>query len=230
MITAVYGRVGTLIAQIEFSKVGDIFIAPLKDIMEKARKKNLISGSSLKNIAYFSCINISKGNPKNIKELKDLTREGIKVAIADPEFVYLGMLSAEIVDQNLTAQERVDFRKNVLTYAEDVSKLAMFVSLKQVDAVSGFHFLDRWYPDKIETIKLSAREVRRIGAGQASIVSFSQSNDNAKKFLDFLSSRAVKTILTKYHYFCTPEEALHWSGGTKPIGGTCSLPAEWRKR
>ena len=118
----------------------------------------------------------------------------------------------------------------MITHAEDFNKLAMFVALKQIDAVIGFHFLDGWYPDKIGTVKLNAREVQRIGAGQAGIVSFSQSKDNAKKFLDFLGSREVKTIFNKYHYFSTPEEAFCWSGGKKPTGGDYPLHAEWRKR
>ncbi|MCX5814766.1 MAG: molybdate ABC transporter substrate-binding protein [Proteobacteria bacterium] len=230
-IGTIYGGVGTLLAQMEFTKRGDVFISPSEDMMEKARKKGLVAGNSLRNIAYFvPCINVQKGNPKNIKRLKDLTREGIRVAIANPEVVYIGMLTAEIVDKNLTVQEKAAFKKNVVTHAEDFNKLAMFVALKQVDAVIGFHFLDGWYPDKIGTVKLNAREVQRIGAGQADIISFSQSKDNAKKFLDFLGSREAKAIFNKYHYFSTPEEAFKWIGEKKSIGGEYRIPADWIKK
>ncbi len=230
-VNAVYGRVGTLLAQMEFAKRGDIFVAPSEDMMEKAKKKNLIVGGSLKNIVYLvPSINVQTGNPKNVRGLKDLTREGIKVAIANPEYVYIGMLAAEIVDKNLTAQEKAAFKKNVLTHAEDFNKLAMFVALEQVDAIIGFHFLDGWYPGKIETVKLNAREVQRIGSGQAAIVSYSQSKSTAQRFLDYLNSREAKVIFKKYHYFISSEEAFKWLGGKKLIGGEYSLPADWAGR
>ncbi len=230
-VGAVYGGVGTLLAQMEFTKKGDVFISPSEDMMEKAARKGIVTGNSLRDIVYFvPCINVQKGNPKNIKGLQDLTREGIRVAIGNPEFVYVGMLATEIVDKNLTTPEKAVFKKNVVTHAEDFNKLAMFVALKQVDAVIGFHFLDGWYPEKIETIKLNAREVRRIGSGQAAIISFSQSKVSAQRFLDFLNSKEAKMVFNKYHYFSTPEEAFKWIGEKKPIGGEYSVPADWMRR
>jgi molybdate transport system substrate-binding protein len=227
----VYGGVGTLLAQMEFTKRGDVFVSPSEDMMDKAKKKGLVTGNSLRNIVYFvPCINVPKGNPKNIKGLKDLTREGVRVAIANPQFVYIGMLAAEIVDKNLTAHEKAAFKENVVTHAEDFNKLAMFVALRQVDAVIGFHFLDGWYPEKIETVKLNAREVKRVGAGQAGIISSSQSKGSAQRFLDFLSSKETKIIFNKYHYFSTPKEAFNWIGEKKPIGGEYAVPDDWMKR
>ena len=227
-VDVVYGAVGTLLAQMEFIKRGDIFVSPSEDMMAKTKKKGLVVNKTLKNIVYFvPCINVQKGNPKNIKGLKDLTREGIKIAIANPEFVYIGMLATEIIDKNLNDREKADFKKNLITHAEDFNKLAMFVALKQIDAIIGFHFLEGWYPDKIENVKLDAKQLSRIGAAQAGIVNFSKSNAVAQKFLDFLHSEKTRSIFKKYHYFSSPEEAFQWLGGRKIIGGEYPVANDW---
>ena len=215
-----YGAVSTIFAQIQLTKRGDVFISPSEDFMEKGKKKGLIVGDSVKNLVYIvPCINVQKGNPKNIHALKDLTKDGLRVAIANPEIVYIGMLAAEIVDKSLSAQERDAFKKNVVTHAEDFNKLATLLVLKQVDAVIGFHFLEGWYPEKIETVKLTADELQRIGAGQAGIISFSQSRNLAQRFLVYLNSQETKAVFKKYHYFTSPTEAYSWIGAKKPIGG-----------
>jgi len=227
-VDVVYGAVGTLLAQMEFIKRGDIFVSPSEDMMAKAKKKGLVVNKTLKNIVYFvPCINVQKGNPKNIKGLKDLTREGIKIAIANPEFVYIVMLATEIIDKNLNDREKADFKNNLITHAEDFNKLAMFVALKQIDAIIGFHFLEGWYPDKIENVKLDAKQLSRIGAAQAGIVNFSKSNAVAQKFLDFLHSEKTRSIFKKYHYFSSPEEAFQWLGGRKIIGGEYPVANDW---
>jgi molybdate transport system substrate-binding protein len=227
-IYVTYGAVSTIFAQIQLTKKGDVFISPSEDFMKKGREKGLVAGNSVKNIVYVvPCINVQKGNPKNISGLKDLTRNGIRVAIGNPDIVYIGMLAAEIVDKSLSAHERDAFKRNVVTHAEDFNKLATLLVLKQVDAIIGFHFLEGWYPEKIETIKLTADELQRIGAGQAGIISYSQSKDLARRFLDYLNSSDAKEVFKKYHYFISPIEAFSWIGSQKPIGGEYAVPADW---
>ena len=64
-------------------------------------------------------------------------------ASGDPEIVFVGLLGAEIVDKSLNPQERNLFRKNIVTYAEDLSRLAALLVLKQVDAVIDFSYSSR---------------------------------------------------------------------------------------
>ena len=230
-IYVTYGAISTVFAQIQLTKRGDVFISSSEDFMEKGKKKGLIVGDSVKNIVYIvPCINVQKGNPKNIRGLKDLTRSDIRVAIENPEIVYIGMLTAEIVDKSLSAQERDTFKRNVVTHAEDFNKLATLLVLKQADAVIGFHFLEGWYPQKIGTVRLTADELQRIGAGQAGIISYSQSRGLAQRFLNYLNSREAMTIFKKYHYFTSPIEAFSWIGAKKPIGGEYVVPVEWYSR
>ncbi|OGP53897.1 MAG: molybdate ABC transporter substrate-binding protein [Deltaproteobacteria bacterium RBG_13_52_11] len=230
-IYVTYGAVSTIFAQIQLTKRGDVFISPSEDFMEKGKKKGLIVGDSVKNIAYVvPCINVQKRNTKNIRGLKDLTRSGIRVAMGNPEIVYIGMLTAEVVDKSLSAQERDAFKRNVVTHTEDFNKLATLLVLAQVDAIIGFHFLEGWYPEKIGTVRLTADELQRIGAGQAGIISYSQSQELAQRFLDYLNSEEAKAVFKKYHYFTSPIEAFSWIGAKKPIGGEYAVPVDWYSR
>ncbi len=227
-VDAAYAGIGTLFSQILLTKQGDLFIAPSPDVMDKATGKGLVVPGSVRTMGYtVPSINVQKGNPKNIRGLRDLLKPGMRVAIANPEIVYVGMLAVEIVQGALTESELSLFRTNLVTYAEDLNKLATFLVLKQVDAVIGFHFLGGWYPDKIETVKLKADEVRRIGASEAGIISFSRNKEGARRFIDFLLSGESESIFQKYHYFKSADEAFAWLGGKKPIGGEYTVPAEW---
>lgn len=223
-----YAGVGTLLSQIILSRRGDIFIAPSPDIMKKADAKGLIVKDSMRNMGYFvPAINTQKGNPKRIACLKDMARPGIRIALGNPETVYVGMLGAEIVDKALSPQERYQFRNNIVTHGEDFSKLAALLVLKQVDAIIGFSYLNSWFPDKIETIKLSKTELQRIGVGQAALLPFSTNPVLAGHFLDYLNSKVSQDIFKKYHYFATFEEATSWIGTPKPVGGVYILPGDW---
>ncbi len=73
-----------------------------------------------------------------------MSRPGIRIALANPEVVFVGMLGER--DKGLNPQERSLFRKNIVTYAEDFSKLAALLALKKVDAIIGFIYLNGWYP------------------------------------------------------------------------------------
>lgn len=223
-----YAGVGTLLSQITLSKRGDVLIVPSPDIMKKAGNRGHLVQDSIRNMGYFvPSINVQKGNPKGIKCLKDMTRPGIRIALANPESVFVGMLGAEIVDKAFHDQERKLFRENIVTYTEDFSKLASLLVLKQVDAVIGFSYLNNWFPDKIDTIKLSAAEIQRVGVGQAALLNYSVNRPLAERFLVFLNSQESQNIFKKYNYFATLEEAREWIGAPKPVGGAYDLPRDW---
>jgi len=230
-VNVTYGGAGTLLSQISLSKQGDVFIAPSPDFMEKARSRGHILQESIKGFGYVvPAINVQKGNPKAIRSLKDMARPGIKVALGNPETVFVGMLGVEIIEKGLNPQERDALKKNIVTYAEDFNKLTSLLLLKQVDAVIGFSSMSGWYPDKVETVKLNSKEIHRIGVGQAAVLAYSKNKSAAEQFIGFLTSREGQTVFRKYHYFGTMEEANAWIGAKKPVGGEYRLPSEWFRK
>lgn len=228
-VNVIYGGVGSLLSQIILTKRGDVLIVPSAYIMEQARSKGLIRGS-LDTFAYVvPSISVQKGNPKGIKGLKDLTRPSMRVAIANPETVYTGMVAVEIVEKSLSPEEKRAFKKNIVTYPEDVNKLEMLLLFKKVDAIVGLHYLGMRSPDKVDTVKLKTDEIQRIGAGQAGVLSHSKDIPSAEKFKEFITSKESKNIFAKYHYFATADAAFAWLGGKKSVGGEQPAPASWFK-
>ena len=227
-VNTVYAGVGTLFSQMLFTKQGDIFVAPSPDIMEKATTRGPLIKGSVKNLGYMvPCINVVKGNPKNIKALKDLARPGLKIAIGNPELVYIGALAVELVEKNLTEEEKNGFRTNIVTFAEDFNKLSTYLVLKQLDAIIGFHYLEGWYSDKVETVRLKPDQIQRIGSGQIGVLNNSNKKELAQKFVDFVTTDDAKKIFHKYKYFGSPDEAFLWIGEKKPIGGEYLIPKDW---
>ncbi len=99
--------------------------------MEKAKTDGLVYPETEKKIVYLvNAINVQKGNPKNIHNLRDLLQPGLKIAIANPETVCVGLYATEIIDNNFTPEEKQVFMDNLINYTESCDKTATAISLK----------------------------------------------------------------------------------------------------
>lgn len=229
-VDLVFGGSGTVLSQMELNKKGDLYFPGSSDFMEKAKGKKLVYPETESKIVYLvNAINVQKGNPKNIHSLKDLLKPGIKVAIANPETVCVGLYATEIIDKTLTAEEKQAFKKNLVNYTESCDKTATAISLKTVDAVIGWSVFQDWDPKNIETIPLQQNEIQRIGYIPIAISSFTQNKETAQQFIDFLNSEDGKAIFKKYKYFSTPQEAISYIGVEKPVGGEFKVNKDWIK-
>lgn len=230
-VDATFGGSGYVLSQMILAKKGDIYFPGSSDYMEKAKKEGHVFPETEKTVVYLvPAINVQKGNPKNIKTLKDLTRAGLRVAIANPEGVCVGVYAVEILEKFFSPQEKEAFRKNLINYTESCEKTATAISLKMADAVIGWRVFEHWDPERIETVPLKKFEIIRIGYIPIAISKFTKNRTLAQKFIDFLLSDESKAIFKKYHYFMSPDEAFAWIGEKKPIGGEYVIPKEWLKK
>jgi molybdate transport system substrate-binding protein len=228
-VDVIFGGSGFVLSQMKLSKKGDLYFPGSSDFMEVAKRESLVLPNSEKVVVYLvPAINVQKGNPKGIYTLKDLTREGVRVAIANPETVCVGTYAVEIIEKNLAQDEKTTFRKNIVNYTESCEKTANVISLKAVDAVLGWRVFQYWDPDRIETIYLRPEEIPRIGYIPIAISKFTQDKVLAQKFIDFLFSPHGKAIFQKYHYLMGIQEARQFTRPDTPIGGEYALPNEWR--
>ncbi|MFN3135703.1 MAG: molybdate ABC transporter substrate-binding protein, partial [Candidatus Kryptonium sp.] len=216
-VDLVFGGSGYVLSQMMLAKQGDVYFPGSSDFMEIAKRKEVVFPETEKYVVYLvPAINVQKGNPKNIKSLKDLTKPGLKVAIANPEQVCIGTYAAEIIEKNFTPEEKERFRRNLINYAESCEKTATAISLKMADAVIGWSVFQYWDPERIETIPLKSSEIIRIGYLPIAITKYTKNKELAQKFIDFVLSEEGKAIFRKYHYFMTPKEAFAWIGEEKP--------------
>lgn len=228
-VDVAFGGSGFVLSQMKLGKRGDLYFPGSSDFMEVAKKENLVLPGSERIIVYLiPAINVQKGNPKRIYSVKDLTKDGIRLAIANPEMVCVGTYAVEVVEKNLTSAEKEKFRKNLVNYTESCEKTANVLSLKAVDAVLGWRVFQYWDPGRIETIYLKPGEVPRIGYIPIAISKFTQDKALAQKFTDFLLSPSGKAIFRKYHYLMDLQEARRFTRPDTPVGGEYILPDEWR--
>jgi len=228
-VDVVFGGSGFVLAQMKLAKKGDLYFPGSSDFMEKAKAEGLVLPETERVVTYLiPAINVQKGNPKGIHSLKDLTRPGIRVAIANPEQVCVGMYAVEIVEKNLNPSEKRGFRENLVNYTESCEKTANVISLKAVDAVLGWRVFQYWDPQRIETIYLKPDQIPRIGYIPIAISKFAQDRVLAQKFIDFLLSQQGKAIFRKYHYLMDLGEVRQFTKPDTPVGGVYVLPDEWR--
>jgi molybdate transport system substrate-binding protein len=230
-VDVIFGGPGYVLSQMKLAGRGDLYFPGSSDFMELAKKNGLVFPETEKIVVYLlPAINVQKGNPKGIRSLKDLTKDGIRIAIANPEMVCVGTYAVEIVEKNLTPIEREKFKKNLVNYTESCEKTANAISLKAVDAVIGWSVFHYWDPERIETIYLKPEEVPRIGYIPIAISKFTQDRFLAQKFIDFLRSPEGMAVFRKNHYLMDPSEARQFTRPDTPVGGEYILPSDWRTR
>jgi len=227
-VEVTFGGSGKVLSQMKLAKQGDLYFPGSSDYMEKAKKDGDVIPETEELIAYLvPAINVQAGNPKNVQTLKDLTQPGLKVAIANPEGVCVGLYAVEIIEGGLTPAEKTAFEENLLNYTESCEKTATAISLEEVDAVLGWSVFQDWDPAKIQTVALDKSQIPRIGYIPIAVASYTTKQAAAQQFIDFLVSEEGQAIFAKYGYFTTPEQAFAYVGEEKPVGGEYILPVDW---
>lgn len=230
-VELVFGGSGYVLSQMKLARQGDIYFPGSSDYMEKAKRDGDVFADTEKVIVYLApAINVQKGNPHNIRTLKDLTRPGIKVAIANPEGVCVGAYAVEIIEKEFTPGEKDAFRKNLINYTESCEKTATAISLKMADAVIGWRVFEHWDPQRIETVALTKEQIPRIGYIPIAVSKFTKDRAAAQAFIDFLTGPEGRAVYAKYQYFATADDAAAWIGEAKPVGGEYEVPEEWIRK
>ena len=230
-VLVTFGGSGFVLSQMKLARRGDIYFPGSSDFMEKAKKEKLVYPETEKVITYLiPAINVQKGNPRNIRSLRDLLKPGIRLGIADPETVCVGTYAVEVVEKNLDPEERERFRKNLATTVESCEKTANIVSLKTVDAVIGWRVFQHWDPGRIETVLLHPEEIPRIGTIPAAVSVFTNDRTLAGDFIQFLASPEGQDLFRKHGYLTRLEEAKKYTLSATAVGGEYVLPGSWKRR
>jgi molybdate transport system substrate-binding protein len=215
---------GTMLSQMKLARRGDLYIPGSPDYMSKAIREGVVDPESVTIIAYLViAIDVQRGNPKNIQTLADLTRPGIRVGIGNPEAVCVGLYAVEVLERNGLLKQ---VRHNIVTHAPSCSATASLVAMQKVDAVIGWRVFSQWNPDKIDAVLLKPHEVSRLAYIPAAISTYSQDNEGAQQFINFLISSEGQKIFAKWGYIATEKEARSFAPQAE-IGGEYRLPADY---
>jgi molybdate transport system substrate-binding protein len=224
-VEAQFGGSGEMLSRMKLAGQGGIYFPGSSDYMEMAKREGLVDPESEVIVAYLvPAINVPRGNPKNITSLEDLARPGIRVGIARPDSVCVGLYAVEVLEHAGLAGA---VRPNIVTHAESCAKTAQLVALGQADAVLGWEVFEHWNPAKITTVYLPPEQVPRIGYLPAAMGMNTADQELAQAFLDFLVSDEGQAFYRDAHYLVTVEEARQLTRTDAPVGGEWRLPAGW---
>lgn len=221
-----FGGSGKMLSEMKLSERGDLYFPGSSDFMERAKEEGLVFEETEKIVVYLiPAINVPRGNPRGIRSLEDLIKPGVRIGIARPDTVCVGLYGVEILEKSGLSEK---VRKNIKTHAPSCAKTAQLVSLNLVDAVLGWRVFTYWNPEKIETILLRPDQIPRIGTIPIAISSFCQDRKRAQSFIDFLLSDQGKTVYRKWNYIVAEEEARAFVLPDRPVGGIWELPESWK--
>ena len=203
-----YAGGGEALSQMTISKSGDLYVAPEQRFMESAKEKHVIDPQTIKILAYvIPVIAVKRGNPKNIASLADLTKPGIRIAIARPETTLTGRYAIEIF-QKAGLEDAI--AKNMVTQAPRPDHLLTMLILEQIDAGIIWHSYQTQAAGKIEIIYLSPQQLTGVGKIQIALSAFSTNRKWAREFIDFAASEQGKAVFRAQGYLVDADEVKQY--------------------
>jgi len=116
-----YAGSEVLLSKIKLARRGDLYMPGDKHYVEQAAVEGMIL--SQQSVCYFvPTILVRKGNPKNIRGLQDLLKNGLKLGLGDAKACAIGRKTKQIFAKNNIAWE--DVEKNVAFQSLTVNELA----------------------------------------------------------------------------------------------------------
>lgn len=221
-VNLTFGGSGSVLAQMELSGRGDVYIPGSPDyIVIGLRKKLLVPGSE-RIVAYLvPAIVTPAGNPAGVRGLDDLTRPGLRVGLGNPESVCLGLYSVELLERNGLLEEVLE---NTVTFAESCARTANLAALGQVDAVIGWRVFHYWNPARMDWIPIEPERIPRLAYIPVAIAASARDPELAQRFIDFVLSERSGEVYGRYGYLVSREAAAEFAPGAA-IGGEYTLPA-----
>ncbi len=178
-----YGGSQTLLAGIEVSRRGDLYIPGDDSYLRAARDKGLID-ETIPLARMTPVIVVRQGNPRNVKRLDDMLRSDVRVAQGSPDATAIGSLTRDALRQS-GHWEALHSRTAV--FKMTVNDVANDVQVGAADAGIVWDSTGRQTPG-VETVPLP--ELTRVRAHVTAAVLHGTTRPTAAlKFARFLAAR-----------------------------------------
>jgi molybdate transport system substrate-binding protein len=185
---------GKLQQQIEQGAPADIFISAAKGKMDALQEKDLIVNETRKDIVKNTLVLVvDKGN-EDIKGFNDLEKART-IAIGEPESVPAGKYASEA----LTNMNLFDKLQSKLVYAKDVRQVLAYVESGDADAGLVYQ-TDANISDKVKVVEVAAENTHSPLVYPIAVVKDSKNLEDAKAFVDFLSTDKAAAVFEKYGF------------------------------
>ncbi len=224
-VNVTYSGSGTLLAQMELTKKGDVYLCGSPDYIKIGVRRGLLIEGTDKTISYLvPAIIVPKENPKNIQKIEDLAKKGVRVGIGNPETVCLGLYATELLDYNNLLEKVLP---NVVVFAKSCSDTAGLCVLKKVDAIIGWDVFESWNPKDVKWIKINKKQIPRLSTIPIAIPVFAKDRRQSENFINYvLSPKKGGKIFKKFGYIFDVKKAKKYAPESK-IGCEYKLPEKY---
>lgn len=139
---------------------------------------------------------VQKGNPKGIKSIQDLTQDGLKVALTDPQYSTCGEMVFALLEKKGIKEAVLKNVENRLTKGHPA--LGTFLKTKAVDAVIMWNGVAHTFRDSLDVVKTpyeydEERRVHIIG------LSYTKEPESLRQFIEFTQTKGPDTF-AEYGY------------------------------
>ena len=148
-----YGASQTLLAGLEVSGLGDLYLPADSSCLAAARERRL-PAQELPLASMGVVVAVAQGNPKKIITWDDLLRADVRIAQANPEAAAIGKLTKEALLKSGKWEALAD---HTTVYTTAVNEVANTVKVGAIDAGIVFDVVVRNY-ETLETVKLPELE------------------------------------------------------------------------
>ncbi len=197
-INANYAGSGRLLGQITAGNLGGLFMPGAEFYVDKAIEKGIADKNTKQTVAFFvPVIFVQKGNPKNIRSLKDFERSDILIGLGDERAAAVGKRTLKIFDKNNIPYEKI--KKNVIVKTGTVNELGIAIETKTVDAVILWDATARQFATTGDMVSIP-REQNLVSVVPIVLLKSTSEKKLAKKFIEFCTSEKGREILKEKGY------------------------------
>ena len=189
-----YGGSGIILSRARQDAQADLFmpgemwyVDRLQELADTVQSKTIVAW-------LVPVIAVAKGNPKQIKSVKDLFRDDVSVALGRADANQVGRISGEILALN--GLDRAKLRcKESLT----VNELGVWVKMRDVDAAIVWDALAANYADAVDAVSIP-KDKNVISQAGLALLKTSQHAAEAGRFVAFATGEQGRTILQQKGY------------------------------
>ena len=189
-----YAGSGTILTTAKEKRIGDLFMpGDVWYVEELDRQADLIVDETKTQVAYFMpVILVRQGNPKNITSLADLFGADVRVALGSAQACQIGRLSTELLAKNGLDRAKLSPMESLT-----VNELGVWVDTHTVDAAIVWDAIAANYAKSCQAVTIPPEKniISRVVVG---VMTTSRQRDKARKFIEFLTSKAGRDILNAH--------------------------------
>ncbi len=183
-----YGASQTLLSSVEVSKTGDLFLPADDSYIDIGYEKELLD--EVFPLAQMKLVvAVPKGNPKDVKSLKDLMSDGFRFVQANPDAAAVGKLTKEILQKSgqwdALDAATIGYRTTVTDVANDIVVGAADAGVVYDAVLNGYPDLDfvelPEFEDGTANIAVSAVKHTRNPAAALHFARYLSADDRGQK-------------------------------------------------